>query len=251
MTVPMVPTRINGRWDLLLPEHRAARPEWTRPEGWERKRWASMHANLRIGDLVFDVGTEEGDLSALMAQWGCDLVLTEPNPAVWPNVKAIFDANGLTGRVRATWVGFVGADTRARRGWVQEHAAGGEGPWPRCADGPVIGDHGFAALCERDDIPVTTVDALAAAHGAPDALTIDVEGAELAVLQGAVQTLRQHKPMVWVSIHPTFLIESYGVVGDAVLDLMTGLGYRHELLGIDHEVHVVFHHPAGRVHVGP
>ena len=42
-----------NRWDVLVPEHRAAWDGWT---GWELARFDSMHRNIRPGDVVFDVG---------------------------------------------------------------------------------------------------------------------------------------------------------------------------------------------------
>ena len=79
----MVPCLLNGKWDLTLPDHRP--PQWV--DGWEVERLDAMHAVIRPGDTVIDVGTEEGDMSALCAQWaGPDgnMILVEPNPKVWP-----------------------------------------------------------------------------------------------------------------------------------------------------------------------
>jgi FkbM family methyltransferase len=51
-------------------------------------------------------------------------------------------------------------------------------------------------------VPSTTLDDFVAHHGlVPDAVKIDVEGAELLVLQGARQTLRRRGPKIFLSTH--------------------------------------------------
>lgn len=241
---PMIPTLMNGKWELLLPEHRADRYEWTHPPYWEPERLESMHANLRPGDLIIDVGAEEGDMPGLYASWGCDVILAEPNPRVWANIRAVFDSNELTDQVRACWVGFLGDEVRAETAeWGEQNGEGGS-PWPRCADGPVISDHGFAVIVERPDIPVTTVDLLTENVGVPQAITMDVEGSEYRVLKGAEQTLRQHRPLVWVSIHTDlqWMEEKFpGEEGEAVRALMNEVGYTGLHLATDHEQHWFFY----------
>jgi hypothetical protein len=63
----VTPTLINGRWPLLLPDHRAARPSWG---WWEATRLAAMHHFIQPGDVVYDVGAEEGDFPCLFSTWG-------------------------------------------------------------------------------------------------------------------------------------------------------------------------------------
>lgn len=215
--------------------------------GWEPERLAAMHDVISAQErpVVFDVGAEEGDLPALWASWGADVVLVEPNPRVWPNVRFIFQANQLQDRVRGWFVGFAGDEPRDRPAWDWEHV-GHETPWPRCAFGPLIGDHGFLVLPERPDCPVTTLDALAARHGPPTVVTIDVEGAELTVLRGAQRILAEARPDVFVSIHIDlpWIDEKYpGDTGDKVREFMEAFDYVEfggKPLAIDHEEHVWF-----------
>lgn len=235
MEPAMREVKVCDRWPLLLPEHRAARPEW---DWWELPRLLSMFHNLHQEDVIYDIGTEEGDLSALFAQWCGEIVLVEPNPRVWPNVKAIFEANGIK-PPRACLVGFAGTEGD----WPTEEAFT-ELSWPTCADGPLIGDHGFLNLCERTEVtPVVRVDTISAASDAPTAITMDVEGAELRVLEGAILTLTVDQPLVWVSIHPDFSRDMYGTTRQDVLDLMASHGYRYEHLAAEHEHHVFCWHP--------
>lgn len=236
----MVETRINGRWTLRLPEHRAARPEWASPLGWERERLNSMALHLGKGDVVIDVGAEEGDMSALYALWGAAVVLVEPNPKVWPNIKAIFDANDLGLMVLDWFVGFCAAKPTDV---ATEFTLPTGSWWPACAEGPVIGDHGFRHLAEEADItPCTTVDILADSIGHdPTAITIDVEGAELEVLRGAHDTLAEHRPLVWCSVHPQFMRHHFGQdVHELHAYMRNEHGYRGHLLASDHEEHWLF-----------
>lgn len=222
---------VNGRWPLLLPKHRAARPEWP---WWEATRLAAMRTVIGTGSVVWDVGAEEGDFPALWSSWGADVVLAEPNPKVWPNIRAIFDANDLADPMLC-WPGFIGDQVvDAEREYL------GTGPWPASTAGPVIGDHGFCQLGERPDLPTTTVDELVAdGVPAPTVLTMDVEGSELQVILGAEDTLNRHRPHVFVSIHPEFMLHHYGIEDgvDRIQAEMRRHEYSETFLCIDHEHH--------------
>lgn len=231
--VDMKPTLINDRWELLLPEHRAARPEWQMCNGgWEVERLAHMHDYIAPGQNVLYVGGEEGDMAALIASWGADVAIVEPNEAVWPNIRVIFEANDL-GAPAQTFVGFCGAqDSRnANSGYTLE-------PWPECAYGPVIGDHGFKELRDPGERPVITVDTLLFK---PDVISLDVEGSEWEVLQGAEHTLRTYHPAIYLSLHPEFLISQYGKYSAEVRGWLRDMGYHETLLEWPlHEAHFFY-----------
>lgn len=229
-------TSLNGRWELMLPDHR--RRQWAdwdrRLGGWERERLGDMSARLRPGMTVYDVGAETGDLSALWASWGCDVVLFEPSAGFWPTIRETFDLNGL--EPGGAWVGFCGERTAG----LAHHV--GPGEWPIPVWEPADDDPGFCHLNERLDIAVLAIDDAPRLLGCgpPDAITIDVEGAELAVLRGAERTLRDVHPVVWVSIHRQFMADRYGHHPADVNRFMADLGYRATWLADDHETHVRF-----------
>lgn len=249
-----VPTLVNGKWALNLPTHRAARPQWgdwtddkgTARFGWETERLRSMSLNIGPGDYVWDVGSEEADLTALYQSWigsgDGGVVLMEPNPLVWPNAKLIWEDNRLKPPVFC-WVGFAGNEDR---GFDRPVDLDRDSVWPECADGPVIADHGFAQLNECPDIPAIRLDTLREWIGAPSVITIDCEGSEYEVLKGAGVILQEHKPLVFVSIHKTFMLDQYNTHPDDLHQLMCDLGYREKLLAIDHEEHWAMWNPMGR-----
>lgn len=252
--VEMREVNINGRWKLNLPEHRAERPQWP---WWEATRLAAMHHFIQPGDVVYDIGAEEGDFPALFASWGAYVALVEPNPRVWPNIKAIFDNNRrwideapddrlapLGDQIIGSFVGFASDHC--------EDASNGQAPWgharyigqdwPNCAYGEVIGDHGFRHLAqETDTTPQITIDALAEFLVlAPDHITMDIEGAEFHALTGASRVLRECRPYVWASIHGKALYDFFGKNGADVLQLMAEHGYEGVFLTEDHEAHWLF-----------
>ena len=74
--------------------------------------------------------------------------------------------------------------------------------------------------------PQITLDGFCAEQGlAPDVVKIDVEGAEIDVLRGAAETLKRHRPLVFLSVHPRHLKQ----LGREEAELHTcieALGYR-------------------------
>lgn len=240
----IVEALVCGHWTLKLPDYRAYR----RGRAWhEAARLHALFAAVHPGDVVYEVGAEEGDYAALFTTWGAKVVLVEPNPWCWPSIKASMDANGT--RPWAWLQGFLAdrawkADTGER---FVEPRFGRAPEWPPSADEPLIAEHGFQHIAEHGLVTgAWTLDQLAARAGQPQVVSIDVEGGELHVLKGARKTLTEQKPVVFVSIHPPFLRDLYDTDPAEVHDLMAAHGYEGIHLATDHEVHYMFIHPEGR-----
>lgn len=231
----MVTTTVNGKYTLVLPKHRADRVEWHQEAGWEKKRIESMMENMQIGGTCFYIGAEENDITAILAMHGVTLVLFEPNPLVWANGKAIWEANGLTPPA-ATFVGFASNYTDTKGEPVYLNA------FPPCADGEVIGNHGFKELKhEGATIPQMRLDDFVEETGMiPDYLTFDVEGSEFEVLRGAEQTILKHKPLIWASIHPEFMFGQYGEYSGDLRWWIKDHGYTETILDYQHELHTFY-----------
>lgn len=234
------PVEVNGRWVVRMPAHRAVR--YLEEGLWERERIASMALNIAREDFVWDVGAEQGDMSALWQQWvGADggVMLVEPNPAAWPTIKAIWDANDLP-QPRGWYVGFASDVTADMTGPGPENGrvVGSERGWPSCALGEMEAAAGFRHLAEETDTtPQMRIDDLASYWGSPQVLTIDIEGAELVALRGAKRVLESLRPLVWVSVHPEFMRHHFGHRPRELHRYMEELDYRATHLGDDHESH--------------
>lgn len=229
-------------YELMLPKFLA---EWDVWDYWEKERLASMVENLKFGDVLFDIGTEHGALSALYAKYivgGENMVLFEPTPEFWPNIKAIWKANNLK-KPKGTFPGFVGAaysrslNTKKLMGKFPSESRGKE-----TEAMPYRYIHN-----DTKNTPIVTIDEYVKETGIiPDAITIDVEGAEFEVIYGAMKVLKTHKPITWVSIHPDMMQLNYGHTLEDFMKFMQELGFFYRLLAVDHEHHYVFWHKDGK-----
>ena len=94
-------------------------------------------------------------------------------------------------------------------------------------NGPARPDLEDAGM-EVQPTPVVTLDGFCAEHGVThvDFIRMDIEGAELMALKGALTILDRDRPHILLEIHPPMLQARFGASGDAVLDLFRDRGYR-------------------------
>lgn len=232
----MVKAKLNGEFEIIIPEHRAERPEWYTSEGWEKARLKALHDAIVNGDAetVYYVGAEEGEMPALCQMWGAQVILFEPNPKVWSNTKAIWKANKLEDPI--TFEGFASNEDKI----LQEGVFIAKG-FPPSADLPIEAAHGFKELYqEADNYSQIKIDTVAQNFPIPTIITMDVEGSEFEVLKGAEQTLRVHKPKIFLSLHPEFLFHQWGIYASEVRGWIKALGYSEQLLDYKHEVHLLY-----------
>jgi FkbM family methyltransferase len=79
---------------------------------------------------------------------------------------------------------------------------------------------------ERLQVTVTTLDKLLPSDYRPDLIKVDVEGAELQLFQGAIETLHKHRPYL-VFEHFVDAYRSFGITPNDIWDVLVGqLKYR-------------------------
>lgn len=177
--------------------------------GYEDREIAELCKYIPTGGTVLDVGANIG-LSAIefarTAGAGGKVIAFEPHPDTAARLRGNLDRNGI-GNVEIVQSA-VGA-------------APGTVTFNESADATLSS----ATLVPRNlvrsfDVPLTTIDLTWAASGKPlvSALKIDVEGGELAVLQGATELLARD--------HPVILLEAWGADQlDPIHALLTAAGY--------------------------
>lgn len=157
---------------------------------------------------IVDVGSEEGDFTTLYASWDADVAFIDPS-AGWVNqTLTTFTVNGLT-----PGVSFVGLADKTTS-----------------LDAPVVSEKRFVTVdenCRR----IRLDDFVRLMNRPPEAVTMDVEGSELRVLEGAGELLADDT-VWWISVHDC---DPHAGMPSKVHELMRGYGYRDQWLGSQHE----------------
>ena len=226
---------VNGEFEITLPDHRAARPEWYEPKGWEKPRLRHMSENISSGDVMYYVGAEEGEFAALCQMWGAEVVVFEPNPKVWSHFPLLWSANNLD-LPMVCIPGFASDKINSlSRIYYNE--------WPPEVNDVIEAAHGFKELyLEGEAYGQITIDSCVYDHGIkpPTAISLDVEGSEWRVLGGAEKVLREHKPKIWLSGHPEFMLQQWNESLYNLRQWIKGLGYTEIILDYQHEVHLYY-----------
>jgi len=232
---------VNGRWVLWTTDDVAnwdgGTGDYASRNGWEFERFESFRQELVWGDTFFDVGAEHGWISAIIGRefvGAANMVLFEPGVEFWGSIRKVWHWNGLDTPLDC-FSGFVDAKT------VGRYQSGIDG-WPAEASvsSPEIGGMPYNRIGFQDRPSITIDDYVKYSGHKPTAINVDVEGAELLVMQGASQTLLNCRPLVWISIHPDLIERDFGATKETVLGFMRGSGYTGTHLGTDHEEHWLF-----------
>jgi len=175
---------------------------------------------LPLGGLVvYDVGAFHGILTLFFASRGAQVIAYEPNEANCARLIENVRLNHLTNvQVRKLGVGSLpGSGTL--------HYA------PQMAGGGTLNPHATAPVSQHIDITTLDRDIAAAALPAPHLIKIDIEGWELAALEGARATIDAHHPALFLEMHGDTMNEKKRKASQIVA-FLRGVGYG-EILHIE------------------
>lgn len=195
--VPVMSGPMRGqRWVVGAGIHRC----WLGRYEIEKQRL--MQRLLRPGDVLYDVGAHTGFFTLLGARLvGArgQVVAFEPLPANLDSLRRHVALNRLAN------VAIVAAAVAARPGRARFQPAGSTYMGRLAEEGSITVD-------------VTSLDATQEAQGLrpPSLIKIDVEGAEVQVLEGASELLERHRPVILLAVHR----------GDAETECKSRLGAR-------------------------
>ncbi len=151
-------------------------------------------AKLPRDAVVVDVGAHVGEYAIPLARGGRTVHAVEPNPVAVARLRQNCRRNGadLPVHVHPVGLGDRETETTFYRSTYPKLSA---------FDGAATTRWG-ANVAGTDEVQVRTLDGLVADGGdPPDAVKVDVEGAELAVLRGGEATIARHHPLLVVEHH--------------------------------------------------
>lgn len=163
---------------------------------------------LRKGDLFSDVGANVGSYSLLAATTGANAVAVEPLPATFESLKCNVRLNNMEEQIHCHQCGLSNVDGRL---WFSSD---------KDTMNRVLrpGERGAAV-----EVKVTTLDNLLDGR-VPQVLKIDVEGHEMAVLRGAMETLSS-SDLKAVIMETNGSGERYGVTDADLRNFMRDRGF--------------------------
>ena len=191
----------------VLPEYRFI--------SWNPDEYRAFREAVRPGMTALDIGANVGAYTLLLGQWvgsGGAVFAFEPAPRTHEGLRRHIALNHLDAVVRPVRAAVGGAPGTAS--FVVEPTAG-EG---RLATPGTMTDGAPAAV----DVQVTTIDEFCARERlTPDFIKVDVEGAELDVLRGARETIRNTRGRLalFVEMHPSIWARSGISVADVRAEL--------------------------------
>jgi FkbM family methyltransferase len=161
---------------------------------WNAEEYAALKACVRPGATVLDIGANVGAYTLLFAQWveaRGHVYAFEPAAESRAGLVRHLAINGLADRVTIRREAVSNASGTRR--FVEQGSDGGN-RIARPSDANTI------------EVPAVSIDEFCVASGLiPDLIKIDVEGAELAALRGARQTIAERGASLalFVELHPS------------------------------------------------
>jgi len=154
---------------------------------WKRRRARALYGQfVGPGDLCFDIGAHVGDRVGYFLGLGARVVAVEPQPAAMAVLRRLYGRNPRVTLVEAA-AGAAPGEAMLHLDPANPTVATLSESWARTVGRSAA----FAGVRWRRHIAVavTTLDVLIERHGLPAFAKIDVEGHEVAVLEGLTRPL--------------------------------------------------------------
>ncbi|MBU2652631.1 MAG: FkbM family methyltransferase [Bacteroidetes bacterium] len=165
-------------------------------EGDERRRFAALIRKLQP-KIFFDIGANFGLYSWIVKSVcpDCVVVCLEPDASNIRLMRKTIEENAID---KIFVVQKAVAGSEGRMAFFSDELTGGTGSLESPEARESFVQRQFGRMPKAVEVETTTVDSLVSRFGEPDLMKIDVEGAELSVLQGAAGLFERRAPIVFL-----------------------------------------------------
>lgn len=171
---------------------------WSRyyEANYEAENYQFLRKHLRTGMDVIDIGAHLGLFSTYCSKLtDGTIVCFEPTPGTFPILKKTLELNHCN---NVTAVQAAVGDKNGTATFYVSYTA-------TCNSNSLLKNKPDEELSAYE-VKLLTIDSITPDHALePSLIKIDVEGAELDVLKGGIETFRKFKPVLILSLHPEFI----------------------------------------------
>ena len=178
--------------------------------------YQALLQGFRPGDLIFDVGANQGHKTDIFLRLGAKVVAVEPDESNQRILRKLF----LRLRLRKKPVVVLGSALAEKNGvetmWIDQPGSAKNTLNQKWVETLRRDESRFGerlAFTEQKQVSTTTLDDLIAEHGVPFFVKIDVEGAEPSVLRGL------HRPVPYLSFEVN--LPEFGSEGLECIELLS------------------------------
>ncbi|MDB4984648.1 MAG: methyltransferase FkbM family [Patescibacteria group bacterium] len=180
----------------------------------EHKLTKYFVTTFKEGDVFYDVGANYGFYSYLASEFCKEIHIFEPLPHVFKNVSDNFGSK----KAYLNNVALTNNDQGATM-----YSAHNSGVSTVNADFvQARSDNHKEGYVGTFQVPTSTLDLYSRAHSIPTIIKIDVEGAELVVLEGGEHLLKTASPVVAVEVH---IKQEDGNISQHAVEKLRSFGY--------------------------
>lgn len=159
----------------------------------DREAAAILRATVRPTDICLNIGANIGLYALQWSRWSKGtLYAFEPNPAAAQTMRRHLRLNKITS------VEVIQAAVGAETGRATLYACGPDEIARLESPNPIAGD-----AARPISVNITTIDEFCVQRNVkPNWIVMDIEGFEIAALEGARETILTHRPRLIVEMHP-------------------------------------------------
>lgn len=187
-------------WILQVPQHNRAEVQHIRNIRREAEYIAELRREVQPTEIFWDIGANIGIYSAALANACRQCVAFEPSFANREEISRTLALNGVNGEVE------VHPNAVCDSSGTEDFQVDSRGMSPGAGRGGLTNYQTTDESAEHIEVRTVRGDELveSGAAAAPDVIKIDVEGAEVAVLDGLVETLQNDRPrLIQIETHGT------------------------------------------------